>query len=1011
MKRVYFHKVGSLLSIVTLIVAFLLAVATPVASLNVDKSKDFDKRLPKLPPTLEEKVKERIEPILKTIEEIKAGANYVKSERIVVFKPAVTKEKADEVLKKAKPLSIKDVAAFGRRGEEKIVKLLRFEDEERAKQAEVELKKDPNILYVAKNFKVKVPPIKRIEFKGVPEVSPKAPTADPYRSYQWYLFKTKEDFAPIASTAPTVAVIDTGVQYDHEELLGRVILGYDYVDDDYDPYDEHGHGTAVAGIIAAKINNAKGIAGISPKSKIYAIRVLDENGSGTFEDVIAGLVEACNNGEVEIINLSLGGYVDYLSGEYWLFYNVINWCVLDLGKIVVSAAGNEDNIISYLYDDPNTPYYDVVLVPAAIPSSFTVAATDEVDARVYFSNYGTSTLNYVDIAAPGFRILSLCIWGTDCYDVWYGGTSFSAPIVAAAAARVWGKNPTWSNFQVMNQLVSTGRLLGPEKGFPIPTPRVDIARALGITLTGIQGQIIDAENSDWFLNTLGGARVKATAVKYAFSNNGGFYTITGLAPGTYTLTVTKNGYVTQTRTVTVTAGKITEDVDFYMARVKPTTYLTVVTTWNQYNPGFFEWFASSTWCWGLVCGLEHPDFPRTEDVAGREMDINLHILPDNIRIHPYLNPGDLNSYPYAMTIGSSWYYERPYETLVYKPLSGKTYNFGVQMPPSFDWGKLVGSGAVTRIFKGSSVTHTINSATATGTADFWWHVYKQSGTGAPATVNKRIPLFGFKPVSGAKILLVDDDSGSPPWWYWWNDYSEWFTTALTDAGYSFAYWDVFEAGPPSPGDLAPYNIVVWFTGDDWLTTLTRYERSTLSSYLGAGKKLFITGQDIGYYLNSMAKYSYYAPSADAISWYNNFLKAEYVFDDITFEQDDDGYYGVLALAGVDGDPISDPMGLPEGNEMMLVIWDGDGADNQYWPEGILPYGGSTAIFNYLDEEGDLFTVEEVPIAGGIRFPATVPAPSTPYRLVYLSFGFEAISDAGTRAQLIDEIITFLNTGS
>jgi thermitase len=70
-----------------------------------------------------------------------------------------------------------------------------------------------------------------------------------------------------------VAVIDTGVDYTHEELIGKVIPGHDYVDDDNDPMDENGHGTAVAGIIAAKANNGRGIAGISPRSMIYAIRV------------------------------------------------------------------------------------------------------------------------------------------------------------------------------------------------------------------------------------------------------------------------------------------------------------------------------------------------------------------------------------------------------------------------------------------------------------------------------------------------------------------------------------------------------------------------------------------------------------------------------------------------------------------------------------------------------------------------------------------------------------------
>jgi subtilisin family serine protease len=862
----------------------------------------------------------------------------------------------------------------------------------------VELKKDPNILYVAKNFKVRTPPTQHIEFKGKPEFEPKAPTADPFRSYQWYLFKTKEQFAPFATSAPTVAVIDTGVDYNHEELAGRVILGHDYVDDDNDPMDENGHGTAVAGIIGAKVNNGKGIAGISPKSMIYAIRVLDETGYGESAWVIAGITEACSTTNVKIINLSLGGYVSYPSDEYDVFEDLIDWCVEDMGKIIVSAAGNEDNLLSYFLDDPTTDYYDVVPIPAAIPSSFTVAATDEKDSRAWFSNYGTARLQYVDVAAPGYRILSLYLYNS--YEVWYGGTSFSTPIVAAAAARVWGKNPTWTNIQVMNHLVVTGRTLAADKGFPAPVKRIDIAKALGITLTGIQGQIIDAENPDWFLNTLGGVRVKATLVKYAFSNNGGFYTITGLAPGTYTLEVTKNGYVKETRTVTVTAGQITEDVDFYMVKVKATDLRTVVVSWDSWNPGLLEmWY-------GFFKGLEHPDIPRFDAVAGREFDSYLWILPDDVKIGFDV----LSGLDAALVVASGWV-ERPFETIVYKPISGKTYRFGTGLSPYlYNWGKIVGSGAITKVYRGTSIISTINSGAATGTADFWWHAYNQAGTGPPTVINKRIPMFGFVPVSGATILLVDDDgsgifSGR-------NDYSEWFKSALTDAGYTFSYWDTTIAGPPSLGDLAAYSIVTWFTGDDFETTLPPYERTAISSYLSAGKKLFITGQEIGWYLNEYVKYSVFAPSFDAISWYNTWLKAQYVFDAIHLETDDDGLHGVLALAGVNGDPVSDPTGDPSpDNEMMLAISDGDGADNQYSADGILPVGGSTTIFNYLDEGGGFFTLDGVPIAGGIRFPSPVPAPSTPYRLVYLSFGFEAISDAGTRAELIDEIIKFLNTGS
>jgi len=944
-------------------------------------------------------LEEKMRPILSEIERIRAGENYIKGERIIVFKPRTARERIDETLGRAGAVSVKNIGVFGAVGEERVVKLLRFESEESAREREAELKMDPNVLYVAKNFKVRVPPVKREEFRGQAQFDPRAPTADPFRSYQWYLFKTKEQFAPFAPTAPIVAVIDTGVQDDHEELSGRVIPGGDYVDEDGDPYDEHGHGTAVAGIVAAKVNNAKGIAGISPRSMIYAIRVLDHEGEGEFEGVIFGILEACSNDQVKVINLSLGGYVEYPSEEYSSFETLIDWCVNTKGKIVVSAAGNEGNLLSYLFDDPDTPHYDLVPVPAAIPYSFTVAATDERDARAWFSNYGTTRLSYVDIAAPGFRILSLDIHMPG-YTVFYGGTSFSAPIVAAAASRVWGKNLGWTNIQVMNHLLTTGRTLGSEKGFPLPVKRVDIARALGIVLTGIQGQIIDAENSDWFHNTLGGVRVRATTVRQAFSNNGGFYTITGLAPGTYTLEVRKSRYVTETRTVTVAAGQITEDVDFYMARVKPADRRTVITTWNLWNPGLFEiWF-------GFNRGLGHPDMPRVDATAGREFDSYLWILPDNVKFG-----FDNVSHPAVDLFVESDLVERPSETIVYKPVSGKTYRYGLGLSPYlYNWGRVTGSGTITRVYSGSSIISTINSATATGTADFWWHVYNQAGTATPTIVNTRRPMFGFEPTSGATIILVDDDRSSI--FSVFSDYSDWFTSALTDAGYTFAYWDTAIAGPPSPGDLAPYAIAIWFTGDDWVTALPPYERATISSYLSAAKKLFITGQEIGYYLNSYAMYSIYAPSPDAVSWYTMRLRAIFMLDKIDAVHDDDGRLGVLALAGVNGDPISDPTGDPSpDNEMMLVIWDGDGADNQAFADGILPTEGSTAIFNYLDEGGDLFTLGGAPIAGGVRFPSAVPAPATPYRLVYLSFGFEAISDAGTRAELIDEVIKFLNTGS
>jgi len=961
--------------------------STTTASTNADsgKSKNLD-----IPPALKDKLPPELIDGIKRLQEIvnsiRQGDNYVKGERIVAFKPSTPKSKIAEITASVGAASVKHLATLSVKGVETEVKLLKFSSEEKAREAEAALKKDPNVLYVAKNFKVYAPPVEHRKLEGNingnAEVSPSGKTADPYLSYQWYLDKIGYDLAPFPLSAPVVAVVDTGVQYDHPELSGKVILGHDYVDDDNDPYDENGHGTAVAGVIAAKANNGIGIAGVSPSSRIYAVRVLDAYGYGEFEWVMQGILEAADNPDVKVINLSLGGYVWYGSDEYNLMESVINYAVYQKGKIVVAAAGNADNLITYIYDNASTPYYDLVPVPAAVPSCLTVAATDELDVKTFFSNYGTNTLNYVDLAAPGYRILTLYLGSG--LAVW-PGTSFSAPIVSGVAARVWAAHPDWSNTQVMQQLVATGRPLGPDKGFPVTTRRVDLAKALGVAATGIRGQIVDAENPNPFFDTLGGVRVEVTgpSKNYTYSKNGGFFTITNLAPGTYTVKVSKSGYVTQTAQVTVTAGSITEDVNFYMVRVKPTTYVTVVTTWKAAMLGIYElWY-------NFFYGLEHPDLPRWYRTAGAEMNANLRILPDGVRVY-WRNPGSLTAPPYAVLVVNSLWIGRPVETIVYIPQQGKTYSYGLGMSP-YDgcWGTVAASGAVTNVYKGASIVQTISPAKATGTSDFWWYVYDQKGTGGVGVVNKRTPMFGVEVQGSSPTILLVDDDASP----WRRDYSGYFKSALGDAGYSYVYWDEFEAGPPSAGDLSRYATVVWFTGDDWRTTLTQYEREALAGFLSSGSKgLFITGQDIGYYLNEHAWWSAYAPSPDAASWYENWLRAQYLCDDATW------CGAALALAGVPGDPVSDGM--------MLAISGGDGADNQLWPDAIIPAGNSTPVFFYLDSDGN-----PLEIAGGVRFPAPVPAPPAPYRLVYLSFGFEAISDAGDRAQLMDNIIRFLKTGS
>ena len=195
-----------------------------------------------------------------------------------------------------------------------------------------------------------------------------------------------------------VAVLDTGINYNHRDLYINMWdggaeypkHGYDYVDDDKDPMDLNGHGTHCAGIIGARGNDAKGLAGVCWSVKLMAVRVLDAAGNGTLSDVAQGIEFAIAQ-HAHIINASLGGQysetiqkaVDNAEAE---------------GVIIVAAAGNEetdDYTNSYPAAYGTEPYnYDNVISVAAIDQSGELAS---------FSNYGTA---WVDIAAPGVNILS-----------------------------------------------------------------------------------------------------------------------------------------------------------------------------------------------------------------------------------------------------------------------------------------------------------------------------------------------------------------------------------------------------------------------------------------------------------------------------------------------------------------------------------------------------------------------------------------------------------------------------
>jgi subtilisin family serine protease len=237
-----------------------------------------------------------------------------------------------------------------------------------------------------------------------------------------------------------VAVLDTGVDAGHPDLVGHLVAGYNATSPNRGPIDDNGHGTMTLGIIAAAANNSTGVAGVGWNAKAMPVKVLDSEGSGYDVDIAEGIDWAVAH-HAKVINMSLGG-----PGDNEVLHNsIIN--AVNAGVVVVVAAGNEGN--------------DTLQYPAAYPESIAVAATDAGGQLTSFSSYG----DWVDLAAPGWDILSTGVRSmtpAGYLPYWYcTGTSCSAPIVSGIAALVKNKYPTMTAPQVAQWLKTLARDAGP----------------------------------------------------------------------------------------------------------------------------------------------------------------------------------------------------------------------------------------------------------------------------------------------------------------------------------------------------------------------------------------------------------------------------------------------------------------------------------------------------------------------------------------------------------------------
>ncbi len=417
------------------------------------------------------------------------------------------------------------------------------------------LRKNPNVTYIEADGQVRA---------AVVTTVPKGPKKDTKGTLDWGVSRIDAEHVWGGAEAATnvtagsnagagvdVAIIDTGIDLDHPDLAsnikGNVNLCFYYDTNNStkvacapDGDDDNGHGSHVAGIVAA-VENQEGVIGVAPQANLYAVKVLDRYGRGWISDIVAGVEWSAglNGGKkVDVINMSLVVKSDYqsLRDAVTVAYNS--------GVLIVAAAGNAGTC---------SGGEDTVKYPGRYNVVIAVAATNKVDERPCFSSTGSA----IEVAGPGDDIYST---DKNAGYIPNSGTSMASPHVAGTAALVWAAYPSWSHEQVRAQLQATAEdigLPGTWMGHGLVDAQYAAAGSAPAATGSLSGVVTKASDG----TAIGSTTVSTDTGQSGTTAADGSYTIAGVPTGDRQVTASATDFDSQTKTATVNENKTTW-VDF-----------------------------------------------------------------------------------------------------------------------------------------------------------------------------------------------------------------------------------------------------------------------------------------------------------------------------------------------------------------------------------------------------------------------------------------------------------------